>query len=390
MSHSGDGGSRAPVTGLPGLAALFARIGATGFGGGMAVIALMERELIRKRRLLPLDEFLHGVGLGQVLGSFAVNAALFCGYRLAGWAGALVAAISFLAPSVALVILLSALYFRFHTVPAMQKAVEGLTPVVVALILAAAWNIGRRVLVSWPAWLVFAGALAAALWRANPVWILLAAGAAGFFFPAPTDAPAAPQRPARPEDAGREPLMLLAPPGLLAGWGLGSVVWVFLRIGLVFFGGGFVLLPVLHAHLVTELGWLTPREFLDGVAISQLTPGPIAVLATFAGYHLAGVPGALAATAALFAPGTAFMLFLCRQYERRRDEPWARRFLAGVNPAVAAMVLSAAFVLGQGHFGSWRSAAALGAAFLLLTALRVHPALVLAAGAAAGWRGWLP
>lgn len=390
MSLLGDGGRRAPVTGLTALAALFARIGATGFGGGMAVIALMERELIRKRRLLPLDEFLHGVGLGQVLGSFAVNAALFCGYRLAGWRGAVVSAVSFLAPSVALVILLSALYFRFHAVPAMQSAVEGLTPVVVALILAAGWNIGRRVLASWPAWLVFAGALAAALARVNPVWILLAAGASGFFFPARKTVAPRPEPPGQRAGTEAQRALLLAPAALGTGGGLAGVAWVFLRIGLVFFGGGFVLLPVLHAHLVTQLGWLTPREFLDGVAISQLTPGPIAVLATFAGYHLGGVAGALAATGALFAPSVAFMLFLCRQYERRRNEAWAQRFLAGVNPAVAGMVLSAAFVLGSGRLGSWPSLAALAAAFLLLTAARVHPALVLAAGAAAGWLGWLP
>lgn len=390
MAQLSDVRGRAPVTGLLRLAGLFARIGVTGFGGGMAVVALMERELVRKRKLLPLDEFLHGVGLGQVLGSFAVNAALFTGYRLAGRAGALVSAISFLAPSVALVIALSALYFRFHAVPAMQKAVAGLTPVVVALILAAAWNIGRRVLHSWPAWLVFAGALAGSLWRLNPVWILLAGGAAGFFFPAPKDGAGQTKRPPWAEGGSAKNLLLLAPPAVLTGWGLGSLAWVFLRIGLVFFGGGFVLLPVLHAHLVTQLGWLTPREFLDGVAISQLTPGPIAVLATFAGYHLAGVAGALVATAALFAPGVSLMLMLSRQYERRRDEPWARRFLAGVNPAVAGMVLSAAFVLGRGNLGSWRSLAAAAASFLLLTAARFHPALLLAAGAMAGWRGWLP
>ncbi|MGC8758914.1 MAG: chromate efflux transporter [Bryobacteraceae bacterium] len=390
MNDSSQAPHAVPPIRLHHLAALFARIGATGFGGGMAVVALMERELIRRRRLLPLDEFLHGVGLGQVLGSFAVNASLFCGYRLAGWMGALVSAASFLAPSVALVILLSALYFRYHAVPAMQHAVAGLTPVVVALILAAAWNIGRRVLSSWPAWLVFTGALAASLWKANPVWILLAAGAAGFFFPSPHGGQGRPAGSSEDQPESPQPLLLLAPSGALAGWGLVRLAAVFFHIGLVFFGGGFVLLPVLHTHLVTRLGWLTPREFLDGVAISQLTPGPIAVLATFAGYHLGGVAGAVVATAALFAPGIAFMLFLSSQYERHRDQPWARRFLAGVNPAVAGMILSAAFVLGRGQMDSWRSLAAAAAAFLLLTAARLHPAILLAASAFAGWRGWLP
>jgi chromate transporter len=131
------------------LLTLFLKVGSIGFGGGMAVIALMEEEFVRKRRLIPLDEFVHSVGLGQVLGSFAVNVAVFIGYRLFGVAGALLSAGAFLAPSVALVIALSDLYFRYHAVPALQSTVAGLTPVVIALILGAAWSVGQQVLRSW-------------------------------------------------------------------------------------------------------------------------------------------------------------------------------------------------------------------------------------------------
>lgn len=368
------------------LAGLFARIGAIGFGGGMAVVALMEQELVRKRKLLPLDEFLHGVGLGQVQGSFAVNAAAFVGYRLAGAAGAVAAVVSFLAPSVALVIVLSALYFRFHAVPALADAVGGLAPVVVALIVAASWNIGRRVLRSPAAWAIFAGSLAAALLHWNPVWTLLAAGAAGMVLPAPGAGGEG-----RRSGTGKAPsgIWMMAPAGAAAGAGLAKLAAVFFQIGLVFFGGGFVLLPVLHNHLVTRLGWLTQREFVDGVAISQLTPGPIAVLATFAGYHQGGVAGALVATAALFAPGFLFMLFLSAQYERQKDQPWGRRFLAGVNPAVAAMVLAAGILLGRGNLAGWTHWLAACAAFALLVLARLHPAPLLGAAALAGWLGWL-
>jgi chromate transporter len=124
-----------------------------------------------------------------------------------------------------------------------------------------------------------------------------------------------------------------------------KLIATFFKIGLVFFGGGFVLVPVLHNRLVTQLGWLKPQEFLDGVAISNLTPGPIAVLATFAGFHLAGTAGALAATVALFAPGIVLMLAISHQYGRFRDDHRAQRFLAGVNPAIAGLILSAALVL---------------------------------------------
>lgn len=387
-SEARDSGGEQGQSGasLCSLAVLFARIGAIGFGGGMAVVALMEQEIVRRRRLLSLNEFLHGVGLGQMLGSFAVNAAAFAGYRLAGPAGALVAVVSFLAPSIALVIVLSALYFRYHAVPALQSAVTGLGPVVVALILSAAWSIGRRSLDTWAKRVLAAGALVLALFRVNPAWILLASGAGGFFLP-----PNGHKASHRPGGAASpQPGILLAAPfGLAAMKGLVGLAGVFLHIGLIFFGGGFVLLPVLHDRLVTRLGWLSPREFIDGVAISQLTPGPIAVLATFAGYHRQGVAGALVATAALFLPGLLWMLFLSRQYELRRDQPLAQRFLAGVNPAVAGLVLSAAFVLGKGSMTSWPHWVAASVAFVLLAWARIHPAPVMAAAALTGWLGWI-
>jgi chromate transporter len=367
--------------------AIFLKIGSIGFGGGMAVIALMEQEFVRKRRLIPLDEFVHGVGLGQVLGSFAVNVAVFIGYRLFGVAGALLSAGAFLVPSITLVIVLSDLYFRYHAVPALQGAVAGLAPVVIALILAAGWSIARNVLRSWPAMLIAMGALAAGVVQWNAAWVLVAAGAAGFLLPARLTAP---QQPPQPGNAAGGRAVNLMPFAFFAAGPMSKLISTFFKIGLVFFGGGFVLVPVLHNRLVTQLGWLKPQEFLDGVAISNLTPGPIAVLATFAGFHMAGTTGALAATVALFAPGIVLMLAISRQYARFRDDRRARRFLAGVNPAVTGLILSAALVLGRSALVSWHGYALFLLSFCLLAGLRWHPAFILAIGAAAGYFGLLP
>lgn len=364
----------------------FLKLGSIGFGGGMAVIALMEQEFVRKRRLIPLDEFVHSVGLGQVLGSFAVNVAIFTGYRLFGIAGALLSAAAFLAPSITLVIVLSDLYFRYHAVPALQSAVAGLGPVVIALILNAGWSIGRNVLDSWPAIGIAAGALAAGVAQWNTVWVLVASAAAGFLLPV---RPAPPARPQQGKNGGGEAGNWM-PFALFAAGPVSQLVTTFFQIGLVFFGGGFVLVPVLHNRLVTQLGWLKPQEFLDGVAISNLTPGPIAVLATFAGFHLAGTAGALASTVALFAPGAILMLAVSHQYGRFRDDRRAQRLLAGVNPAVAGLILSAALLLGRSSLASWRGFALLALSFSLLTGLRWHPAFVLGIGAAAGYLGLLP
>jgi chromate transporter len=376
----------APVS-MGRLLAIFLKIGSIGFGGGMAVIALMEQEFVRKRRLIPLDEFVHGVGLGQVLGSVAVNVALFIGYRLFGIAGALLSAGAFLVPSITLVIILSDLYFRYHAVPALQGAVAGLAPVVIALILDAGWSIGRKVLRSWPAILIAVGALAAGIAQWNPAWVLVAAGAASFLLPVKSTAPIPPRQPQKGTGGGAANWMPFA---FLAAGPMSKLITTFFKIGLVFFGGGFVLVPVLHNRLVTQLGWLKPREFLDGVAISNLTPGPIAVLATFAGFHLAGIIGALAATAALFAPGIVLMLAMSRQYGRFRHDRRAQRFLTGVNPAVAGLILSAALVLGRSALASRHGYALFALSFCLLAGWRWHPAFVLAIGAAAGYFGLLP
>ena len=353
----------------------------------MAVIALMEQEFVRRRRLIPLDQFVHGVGLGQVLGSFAVNVAIFIGYRLFGIAGALLSAGAFLVPSITLVIVLSDLYFRYHAVPALQSAVAGLAPVVIALILDAGWSIARNVLRSWPAMLIAMGALAAGVVQWNAAWVLVAAGAAGFLLPARLTAPRQPPQPGKA--AGGRALNLM-PFAFFGAGQLSILIATFFKIGLIFFGGGFVLVPVLHNRLVTQLGWLKPQEFLDGVAISNLTPGPIAVLATFAGFHMAGTIGALAATVALFAPGIVLMLAISRQYGRFRDDHRAQRFLAGVNPAVVGLILSAALVLGRSALVSWHGYALFALSFCLLAGLRWHPAYILAIGAAAGYCGLLP
>jgi chromate transporter len=245
----GGGETAGPGISLPGLALAFLKIGCIGFGGGMATIALMEQEVVRRRRLLDPEEFLHGVGLGQVLGPFAVNTSCFVGYRLYGPAGALLCAGAFLAPSVLLVIGLSWLYFTYHSIPALQGAMAGLGPVVIALILGAAWSMGRKALRAWPAWPVAALALAASLLKTDPVYTLVAAGAIGLLLgkgrlAEPEDSDrrqeAARARHAPEGQPGVTPLAVAGPLAVATG-SLGGMAAAFLKIGLVFFGGGFVL-----------------------------------------------------------------------------------------------------------------------------------------------------
>lgn len=389
------------------MALAFLKIGTIGFGGGMAVIALMERDCVRRRGCLDAEEFLHGVGLGQILGPFAVNAAIFIGSRMFGPIGGLTAAISFMLPSVALVVFLSWLYAAFHHIPSLQGALAGLGPVVIALILSAAWSMGRKKLHSAVALVIAAATCVAGVLHVNPVWTLLAAGLAGLGLKLGASLPHTPPSPqsqrsilplwpgmaAAQEISSPAPRPILVSSGaaaMLSGSvGLVQLGWMFLKVGLVFFGGGFVLIPVLNHQLVQELGWLTTQQFMDGVAISQLTPGPIAVLATFAGFLKAGVPGALVATAALFAPAVILMLLISSFYDRLRGKRFAQDFLAGVEPAVIGLIVAAAVALGPSSISLARPVSmGLGLlALVLLVRFQWHPAFVLLIGAVAGILG---
>jgi len=166
--------------------------------------------------------------------------------------------------------------------------------------------------------------------------------------------------------------------------GILKICWLFLKIGVVFFGGGYVLIPLLHRIMVDQLHWLSLREFLDGVALSQLTPGPLAMLATFAGYKAAGFFGALAATVCIFFPCTALMLFLSSRYQKFRRVEAVNHFLDGILPAVVGLVFAAAFNLGRTSLSSTRDFILLGAGFAVLQFTAIAPMAVILGAAVVG------
>lgn len=174
-------------------------------------------------------------------------------------------------------------------------------------------------------------------------------------------------------------LKLLSAPLLLA------IAWTFLKIGVVFFGGGFVVIPVMQRELVQNLHWLTQRQFVDGTAISQLTPGPIAVLATFAGYQVAGVPGALVGTAAIFLPGSLLMIFLSRSYEILKKHDAARKIMNTLIPVIVGLLVAAALQIGRTTVTNWVEIIVLVVALIALIKSKVSPALLIIAAALLGW-----
>ena len=164
-----------------------------------------------------------------------------------------------------------------------------------------------------------------------------------------------------------------------------TIALTFLKIGLVFVGGGYVLIPLLHRIMVDQYRWLTMKEFLDGLALSQLTPGPLAILATFAGYRAGGFAGALAGTVFIFLPCTVLMIFLARRYERLRNIRLIREVLDGVVPAVVGLVTAAAWNLGSSSLVSLRDVLLLAAGFVILQFTRISPMFVILGAGALGY-----
>jgi chromate transporter len=156
-----------------------------------------------------------------------------------------------------------------------------------------------------------------------------------------------------------------------------KIAWLFLKLGCVFVGGGYVLIPLLHRVMVDQLGWLTLQEFLDGLALSQLTPGPLAMLATFTGFRAAGVTGALVATVFIFLPCSLLTLALASRYEKMRNMELVRGTLDGLLPAVVGLVAAAAWNLGKTSLGSPRDLVLLVAGFSLMQFTRVSPMVVI-------------
>ncbi len=164
-----------------------------------------------------------------------------------------------------------------------------------------------------------------------------------------------------------------------------TIAWTFLKIGLVFVGGGYVLIPLLHRIMVDQYHWLTMKEFLDGLALSQLTPGPLAILATFVGYRAGGFAGALTGTVCIFLPCTALMIFLTRRYERLRNVRLIREVLDGVVPAVVGLVAAAGWKLGSTSLVSLRDIVLFAAGFAILQFTRVSPLFVVLGAGALGY-----
>jgi len=372
---------------LPELAFVFLRLGATSFGGPLAHIALMRAEFVERRAWLSEREFVDSNGaVALVPGPSSTQLAMYIGFRRAGFVGLIVAGVCFILPAMALVLMLAALYARYGTLPAARAILWGVQPVVVALVAQALWKFAPIALPHKMSYAVALACGAGLFCGARAEVVLLGAGALGLFAAMRVQVPNV----EKPKPHLLLPPLLIGAGGALKAATVGGVFAVFLRIGCLVYGSGYVLLAYLRAELVEKLGWVSDKQLLDAVAVGQMTPGPVFTTATFLGFQIAGYPGALAATLGIFGPSFVFVALLSTVFERLQNSPRARAFLGFVNAASFALMAWVTLELARhtafpsSHLDG--KALCLGAVCaVVLWKSRLNSAWLLGAGALVGW-----
>jgi chromate transporter len=390
-SHRGQTDT-AGKTNLRELALFFLRLGTTAFGGPAAHIAMMEDELVRRRQWVPREKFLDLLGVANLIpGPSSTEMAILIGYLSKGWAGLLLAGVCFIAPAMIIVMGFAWAYVRFGNLPQITWLLYGVKPVVIAIILQALWQLGRTAVKN-----KFLGALAiiAAVFDflgVNMLAVLFGAGLlTGLQQGIIKD---------RLKDRRALLIMLLSAAAFPAAayfasglyssgmveFGLLPLFLFFAKVGSIVFGSGYVLLAFLQADLVGHWHWLTTTQLLDAVAVGQVTPGPVFTTATFIGFLLAGLPGALIATAAIFLPSFVFIAVSGPLIPRLRRSAVAGAFLDGVIVASLALMAVVTWRLGRDAvIDPITALLALGSAILLIR-FRLNSLWLLAGGALTGW-----
>jgi chromate transporter len=371
------------------VAAFFLRLGVTAFGGPAAHIAIMEDELVRRRGWLSREKFLDLLGASNLIpGPSSSELAIHIGYQCAGFPGLLVAGACFILPAFLMVSAFGWAYVRFGHLPAISALLYGVKPVVIAVILQALWGLGRSAVKSKLLAAIGLAATALAFYGLHPLLLLLLAGLAmaltkvdfhraGITSLAP---------PAIARRLLRTPRVLLAAAAapLAAPITLSSIFLVFLKIGFVVFGSGYVLLAFLRTDLVLHRPWLTDSQLVDAVAVGQVTPGPVFTTATFIGYLLAGMLGATVATIGIFLPAFVLVAVSGPIVFSIRKSKIAGAFLDGVNVASLALMAAVSWQLARASVIDIKTAALAAVSLSLLLRFRVNSAWLVLGGAIIG------
>jgi chromate transporter len=369
------------------LAFVFLKLGTIAFGGPAAHIAMMQDEFVRRRQWITAEEFLDRVGAANLIpGPSSTEVAIFIGHARRSWAGLLVAGCCFIIPAAVLVALIAAVYVRFGSLPQVAGILVAIKPVVIAIILQALWSLARIAVKTKS--LACIGVISVALSAVGiaPLIILASAGIASV----------AAQWLNRRQHATLLAIPLSRPLSLLLG-ATAAVAMIpvsllrlflsFLKIGSVVFGSGYVLLAFLRAEFIGRLHWITEKQLIDAVAVGQFTPGPVFTTATFIGYLVAGIPGAVVATLGIFLPGFLLVAVSGPLIPKLRRSPTAGAMLDGVVVGSLALMAVVAAQLGRAAITDWFTAVIFVASAVALIRFRVNSAWLIGGAALIGLIG---
>ena len=382
------------------VAGLFLRLGFTAFGGPAAHIAMMRNEVVQRRKWVSDERFLDLMSIINLIpGPNSTQLAIYLGYLRAGWPGLLLAGICFIGPAMLIVLVLAWLYVHYGALPQASGFLYGIKPIVVAIIGQALWGLCRSVLKGfWPIFLALA-ALLLYLLGINSLLLLLGGGLflsivrwierrrnvrkeklVNVFAPFPLL-------------SLRSLWHTLSASSLMQTFGVTliatpvsmfAIFFVFLKLGAIVYGSGYVLLAFLRTDLVQGLHWITDRQLLDAISIGQFTPGPVFTTATFIGYLVGGFPGALLATLGIFLPSFAFIALIHPLASRLRRYTWTSALLEGINSAALALMGGVLLQLGRSALVDPLTWVLALTALIVLLRFKINSIWLILAGAIAG------
>jgi chromate transporter len=349
------------------LAKYYLRLGLLGFGGPVALVGQMEREMVGDKKWLTKDEMREGLAVCQSLpGPLAIQVGIWISYIRGGFWGAWAGGWAFILPNFIIVTALGALYVHFGGLPWVTAVFYGVSPAVIALILHSCYRLTKLGMDDWLQWALAAGCFAVTVAvQAEVALLFVVSGLIGLGYYGSLVL----GRKASSTTSSILGVSLLATgvaPGDLGAM-LGKLFTFFLKAGSLTFGSGLVIVPFLEKGLVQQTGWLTEREFLVAVAMGMISPGPVVITATFVGYLVAGFWGALVATIGIFLPSFLLVLVVAPILVRYRTNANVQGFIKGAYAAAIGTILGACVLLGRIAIGDWLTAlialASLGALF---------------------------
>jgi chromate transporter len=322
---------------------LFLKLGITGFGGPAAHIGMMHDEVVKRRKWLDEQEFLDLLGATNLIpGPNSTEMAIHISFKRAGWPGLILGGISFIFPAVLIVLGLAWLYVQYGSYPQAEWLLYGIKPVVIAIVLQALWSLGRKAIKDWITGFGVLVVIALYWLGVNEIALLFGGGFVLLliknFKSMQTKQFAGIALPGS---------FLAAVPQAISSVQLPLLFFTFLKIGSILYGSGYVLLAFLRADFVVHLGWLTDQQLIDAIAIGQVTPGPVFTTATFIGYILAGVPGALLATLGIFLPSFVFVALSSPLIPKLRNSKFFSSLLDGINAVSLGLMAAVLVQLGR-------------------------------------------